>query len=262
MSAGLDFESKILIKLDAPNLLRKALCARKWTPQLIAMSGGTDCYQPVERKLKLTRACLEVLAEARNPVGIVTKNALVTRDLDLLLNLHEHGATAVFVSLTTLDTGLRKKLEPRTSPPLARLRALRELSAAGIPTGVMIAPCIPALNESEIPSLLEAAADSGAKHAALVPLRLPFGVGAMFEQWLEEHYPMRKEKILNRIKEMRDGKMNDSNFGSRMKGKGVHSEQMRKIFDVTCRKLGLNKEELNLSTTSFRRPARDQLNLF
>ncbi len=261
MSAGLDFESKILIKLEAPELLRKELSARKWKPQMIAMSGGTDCYQPVERKLRITRRCLEVLAEARNPVGIITKNALVTRDIDLLSQLNEHKAAAVFISLTTLDTDLRKIMEPRTSPPKARLDAIRKLADAGIPTGVMIAPAIPALNEPEIPALLDAAAQAGARHAALVPLRLPFGVAPMFEQWLDDHFPARKEKILNRIKEMRDGKMNDSTFGSRMTGHGVHAEQMRGIFEVSCRKVGINQENLELSTDSFRRPERDQLML-
>ena len=262
MSAGLDFESKILIKPEAPELLRKELCARKWKPQMIAMSGGTDCYQPVERRLRITRACLEVLAEARNPVGIITKNDLVTRDLDLLSKLHEHKAAAVFISLTTLDADLRRVMEPRTSPPKARLNAIRKLADAGIPTGVMIAPAIPALNEPEIPALLEAAAEAGAMHAALVPLRLPLGVADMFEAWLEDHFPTRKEKILNRIREMRDGRMNDANFGSRMKGQGVHAEQMRKIFEVACRKVGINRENLDLSSDSFRRPERDQLTLF
>ena len=259
MSEGLDFESKILIKPEAPELLRKELCAKKWKPQMIAMSGGTDCYQPVERKLRITRACLEVLAEARNPVGVITKNDLVTRDIDLLSKLHEHKAAAVFISLTTLDPDLRKIMEPRTSPPKARLKAIRKLSEAGIPTGIMIAPAIPALNEPEIPALLEAAAEAGARHAALVPLRLPLGVADMFEAWLEDHFPARKEKILNRIREMRDGRMNDANFGSRMKGLGVHVKQMHKIFEVACRKAGINQEELALSTDSFRRPERDQL---
>lgn len=261
MSAGLDFESKILIKPEAPELLRKELSTRRWKPQLIAMSGGTDCYQPVERKLRITRACLEVLAEARNPVAIITKNDLVTRDLDLLAKLNEHKAAAVFISLTTLDADLRKRIEPRTSPPKARLKAIRKFAEAGIPAGVMIAPAIPALNEPEIPALLEAAAEAGARHAALVPLRLPLGVADMFEAWLEEHFPMRKEKILNRIRDMRDGRMNDANFGSRMQGKGVHAEQMRKIFEIACRKVGVNQGDLNLSTDSFRRPEGDQLTL-
>ncbi len=262
MSAGLDFETRILVKQDAHELLRKELSARKWTPQLIALSGATDCYQPVERKLRITRRCLEVLAEARNPVANVTKNALVTRDLDLLTKLHKHHAAAVFVSLTTLDTDLRKILEPRTSPPAARLRAIQQLSQAGIPTGVMLAPAIPALNEPEIPALLDAASKAGARHAALIPLRLPYGVAPMFEQWLETHFPLRKEKILNRIRNMRGGRLNDAEFGDRFKGNGVQADQMRKMFEVACRKNGINREELNLSTDAFRRPEKDQLTLF
>lgn len=262
LSAGLDFETKILIKEDAPELLRKELSARKWEPQMIAMSGATDCYQPVERKLRITRRCLEVLVEARNPVGIVTKNALVTRDIDLLCELHKHKAACVFISLTTLDPSLRKVLEPRTSPPQARLRAISELADVGIPVGVMIAPAIPALNEPEIPALLAAAAEAGARHAGFVPLRLPLGVAPLFEQWLETHFPLKKEKVLNRVREMRGGKMNDAEFGSRMKGTGIHAEQMRRMFEVSCRKSGINREKLDLSVASFRRPERDQLDLF
>src|SRR5882724_3845919 len=172
-SSGLDFESKIMVKTDAPRLLREELASPKWKPQVIGMSGVTDCYQPVERRLKLTRGCLEVLAECRNPVAIITKNLLVTRDIDLLAELARHRAVAVFISLTTLDTELRKLMEPRTSPPAARLRAIETLSQAGIPVGVLIAPVIPGLNDHEIPSLVEAAANAGARSAGHVMLRLP-----------------------------------------------------------------------------------------
>ncbi|MGB0581892.1 MAG: PA0069 family radical SAM protein [Limisphaerales bacterium] len=261
-SQGLDFETKIMVKHDAPELLRRELSARKWKPQTIAMSGVTDCYQPIERKLKLTRACLEVLAECRNPVGIVTKNSMVTRDLDLLKELAEHQAAAVFISLTTLDTKLRSILEPRTSPPAARLRTIRTLAEAGIPVGVMVAPVIPAINDHEIPKLIAAAAEAGATHAAFVAIRLPYANKELFDQWLEEHFPDRKEKVLNQIRSLRDGKLNSSDFGDRMRGTGNIAEQIEQMFTIASRKAGLNRRKLNLSAVSFRRPAGNQLEFF
>jgi DNA repair photolyase len=194
LSSGLDFETKIMVKEDAPGLLRKELSSPKWKPQMIAISGVTDCYQPVERRLKITRGCLEVLAEFRNPVGIVTKNALVTRDVDLLAQLARHRAAAVFVSLTTLDAELRKVMEPRTSPPAARLAAIKTLSEAGIPVGVLIGPVIPGLTDHEIPALVEAAAQAGARAAGYIMLRLPHAVAPLFDQWLTAHFPGKKTK--------------------------------------------------------------------
>src|SRR3989442_1368528 len=191
-SAGLDFESKIMVKEDAPELLRRELASPKWKPQVIAMSGVTDCYQPVERKLKLTRRCLEVLAEFRNPVGIVTKNHLVTRDVDVLAELARHKAAAVFVSVTTLDPDLRKVMEPRTSPPASRLSAIETLTKAGIPVGVMVAPVIPGLTDHEIPAIIAAAAKAGAQFAGRVIVRLPYAVAPLFESWLARHFPDRK----------------------------------------------------------------------
>jgi DNA repair photolyase len=208
-SAGLDFESRIMVKDNAPELLRQELASPKWKPQVIAMSGVTDCYQPVERKLKLTRRCLEVLAEFRNPVGIVTKNHLVTRDIDVLQRLAEYQAAVVFVSVTTLDATLTPKLEPRTSLPRHRLAAIEALSKAGIHTGVLVAPVIPALNDHEIPAIVEAAVNAGARFAGYVALRLPFGVSGLFEDWLGRHFPDRKEKVLNRVRAIRDGRLND-----------------------------------------------------
>src|SRR5262245_10217380 len=186
-SSGLDFETKIMVKEDAPKLLRAELSSPRWQPKVVAMSGVTDCYQPVERRLKLTRGCLEVLAEFRNPVVIVTKNFLITRDLDLLADLAPHRAIAVFISLTTLDTELRKVMEPRTSPPAARLEAIRRLSAAGVPTGALLAPIIPGLTDHEIPALIEAAVQAGARFAGHVTLRLPHAVAPLFEKWLAAH---------------------------------------------------------------------------
>jgi DNA repair photolyase len=261
-SSGLDFETKIMVKMDAPKLLREELSSSKWKPQVIVMSGVTDCYQPVERKLKLTRGCLEVLAEFRNPVAIITKNFLVTRDIDLLGELARHQAAAVYISLTTLDPELRKVMEPRTSPPAARLEAVRRLSHAGVHVGVMLAPIVPGLTDHEIPSLIEAAVKAGAKSAGYVPLRLPYAVAPMFEQWLQTHFPNRKEKVLNRIRSLRGGKLYDSQFGKRMSGEGIFAEQIETLFNVACRKHGLGNSHANLSTASFRSPAGKQLSLF
>ncbi len=261
-SAGLDFETKIMVKEDAPALLRKELASPKWRPQVIALSGVTDCYQPIERKLKITRRCLEVLAAFLNPVAIVTKNHLVTRDSDLLGELARHDAAVVFVSVTTLDAALAQKMEPRTSLPQHRLAAIETLSRAGIPTGVFVAPVIPALNDHEIPAILAAAARAGARTAGYVPLRLPFGVGALFEEWLARHFPERKEKVLNQIRALRGGKLNDPNFGSRMRGEGIFAVQLEQLFAVSCRRASIADRQPTLSTAAFRRPAGNQLSLF
>jgi DNA repair photolyase len=250
-SAGLDFESRIMVKQDAPALLRKELSARKWQPQPIAISGVTDCYQPIEKKLKLTRGCLEVLAEFRNPAGLITKNHLVTRDIDLLQDLARFQAVVVFISVTTLDSQLTPKLEPRASLPQHRLAAIEALSQAGIPVGVMVAPVIPGLTDHEMPAILAAAARAGAQSAGYVTLRLPYGVAPLFEQWLARHFPERQEKILNRIRSLRGGKLNDANFGSRMSGEGIFAEQIEKMFEVGCRKAGLSRNRTDLSTAAF-----------
>jgi DNA repair photolyase len=261
-SAGLDFESKIMVKADAPELLRNELSSPKWQPQVIFMSGVTDCYQPVERKLKLTRRCLEVLAEFRNPVFIVTKNQLVTRDVDLLSELAKHHAVAVWLSITTLDSKLRKIMEPRTSPPAARLTALRELAAAGIPVGVNVAPIIPGLTDHEMPAILKAAAAAGATSAGYTVVRLPFAVAPLFEKWLETHFLDRKEKVLNRLRAMHGGKLYDSQWGKRMGGEGIFAEQIAQMFDVARRKAGIPNDDAELSTASFRRADGAQLSLF
>jgi DNA repair photolyase len=254
-SAGLDFESKIMVKENAPELLRQELASPKWKPQVIAMSGVTDCYQPVERRLKLTRRCLEVLAEFRNPVGIVTKNHLVTRDIDLLGDLASHQAAVVFVSLTTLDSALAAKLEPRASLPQHRLAAIESLSKAGVPVGVMTAPVIPALNDHEIPNLIAAAVNAGAQFAGYVTLRLPFGLGPLFEEWLARHFPDRKEKVLNRVRALRGGRINDPNFGTRMRGEGIFADQIEALFEAACRKAGVAGRHPELSASAFRVPA-------
>jgi DNA repair photolyase len=261
-SSGLDFETKIMVKEDAPKLLRAELSSEKWQPKVLAMSGVTDPYQPIERRLKITRGCLEVLTEFSNPVCIITKNQLVTRDIDLLGELARHQASAVFISLTTLDTALRKVMEPRTAPPAARLATITALSRAGIPVGVLVAPVIPGLTDHEIPSLLDAAAEAGARFAGHVTLRLPHAVAPLFEQWLENHFPEKKDKILNRLRALRGGKLYDAQFGKRMRGEGIFAEQMDQMFAVACRKAGIASNNLELSTAAFRRPLKHQLELF
>ena len=261
-SSGLDFETKIMVKMDAASLLRSELSSPKWRPEVIAMSGVTDCYQPVERKLKLTRQCLEALAEFRNPVAIVTKNHLVTRDIDLLSELARHQAAAVFVSVTTLDAELRKVMEPRTSPPASRLSTIAELNQAGIPVGVLVAPVIPGLTDHEIPAIVSAAVKAGAQFAGYVTLRLPYAVAPLFEQWLAHHFPDRKDKVLNRIRALRNGKLNNSEFGSRMRGEGIFADQIESLFAVARRKAGIEGNRTQLSTAAFRRIEKNQPSLF
>jgi len=261
-SAGLDFETKIFVKRRAPALLREALASPKWKPQMIAFSGVTDCYQPLERELKITRQCLEVMLEFRNPVGIVTKNRLVARDTDVLAALAAYDCAGVYISVTTLDLGLNRILEPRTSAPAQRLDTIARLRDAGVPVGVLVAPIIPAINDHEIPEILAAAADAGAQYASMVMLRLPYAVAPLFEQWLDAHYPERKEKVLNRVRAMRGGQLNKSEFTTRMRGEGVFAEQTRALFELSCRKFGLKRSGPPASTAQFRRPGIDQLDLF
>jgi DNA repair photolyase len=261
LSAGLDFESKILVKEQAPSLLRQALASPKWKPRVIVMSGVTDCYQPVERRLKLTRGCLEVLAECRQPVGIITKNFLVTRDIDLLQELARHQAVSVTISITTLEADLARIMEPRTSMPKQRLAAVAALARAGVPVGVNVAPVIPGLTDHEILRIIRAATDAGAQYAGYTVVRLPYAVKDLFEQWLANHAPGKKEKVLNGIRAMRDGKLNNADFGSRMNGSGNLAGQIGQSFDVACRKAGITGNWPQLSTASFRRPQGAQLSL-
>jgi len=253
LSAGLDFETKILVKEDAPELLREELNSPKWEPKVIVMSGVTDPYQPIERKLELTRRCLGVLADFRNPVGIITKNHLVTRDVDHLRELARFNAVRVSLSITTLDPKLHHIMEPRTATPELRLQAVEILAAAGIPVSVMVAPIIPAINEHEMPAILAAAKKAGAAEAGFVVLRLPWAVAPLVERWLEEHFPDRKEKVLNRVRDLRGGKLYDAKWGVRGRGEGIFADQIAALFDVTTRKLGLNEKSLEMSTEHFRR---------
>jgi DNA repair photolyase len=254
-SAGLDFETKILAKPDAAELLRRELMKPSWVPKPIAMSGVTDPYQPAERRLKITRRCLAVLAEFRNPVIVITKNHLVTRDLDQLSELAAHDAVSVSLSITTLDHRLQRAMEPRASTPKRRLQAVEALAAAGIRVGVMVAPVVPGLTDSEMPAILRAAADAGAGGAGYVMLRLPHGVKQLFEDWLEREFPDRKERVLNRVREMRGGMLYDSQWFKRAHGDGPYAEQIGRLFESTCRKLGLDRPRPELSVAAFRRPA-------
>lgn len=253
MSAGLDFETKILVKKNAPELLREKLNSKSWRGEVISLSGITDCYQPIERKFKLTRGILEVLKEFKNPVSIITKNALVTRDIDLLQPMAEINASAVFISVTTLDPKLAEKMEPRTSHPESRLRAIEKLRNAGIPVGTMIAPVIPGLTDHEMPAILKAVSSAGAEYAGYVTLRLPYVLDELFIKWLDDHFPEKKDKILNRIREIRGGKLNDGNFGTRMRGQGIYADQIKTMFDIYSKKEKLNLKRINLSSEGFKK---------
>ena len=261
-SAGLDFETKIMVKLDAPQLLEQTFKKKSWQPQMICFSGNTDCYQPVERKLQITRKCLEVFLKYRNPLGMITKNFLVTRDIDILKQLAELNLVNVIVSITSLDDELIRKMEPRTAAPHKRLEAIQLLSSNGIPTGVNVAPIIPGLNDEEIPSILKEAKAHGAKFAGMVMLRLPGAVQQLFVDWLKRELPERAPKILNRIKDVRGGNLNDPRWGSRFHGEGEISNAIRDLFHLSCEKYGLNKEELSVSTEHFRREQKLQLEMF
>lgn len=262
LSAGLDFETKIFVKIRAPELLRAELSRRSWKPQVVVMSGVTDCYQPAERHFRLTRRCLEVFAEVKNPVSIITKNALVTRDIDLLSQLAKVNAARVFISITTLDRELARRMEPRASLPLQRLRAIRELAGAGVPVGVMAAPMIPGLTDHELPNILESARSAGARYAGYIVLRLPHGVKEIFAEWLSDHEPGKKERVLSRIREMRGGKLYNSAWSERMTGTGFFAEQLSRLFEVSVRRLGFETDPEPLSVTAFLPPGGQQLSFF
>jgi DNA repair photolyase len=261
-SAGLDFETKILVKENAPELLRRELSARSWQPQVVALAGVTDVYQPIERRARITRGCIEVFAEFRNPIGIVTKSALVLRDLDLLSSLAEVGAVAVYISITTLDEDLHRVMEPRAATPRRRLATVAALAEAGIPVGVMLAPVIPGLTDHEIPKIVESAANAGARSLRSTVLRLPYGLKDLFSAWLERHFPDRRQKVLNRVMSMRGDRLNDPRYHHRMQGDGFYADQIRALVALSRRRHGLSDEGVPLSIAAFRRPAEPQLSLF
>jgi DNA repair photolyase len=258
LSSGIDFETKIFIKDDAPELLRAELAAKKWKPQTLGISGVTDAYQPVERQTQLTRRCLEVCLDFRNPVIIVTKNQLVRRDADVLASLAQFRSAGVVVSVTTLDASLARKLEPRASQPESRLETIRALADAGVPVGFLMAPVIPGLTDHEMPALVQACADAGAQFAGYVILRLPYAVKDVFTQWLEAHFPEKKERVLGRLRDMRDGKLNDPRFGQRMRGEGPVAEAIRDMFRMSRKRAGLDNRGFELSAEFFRRPGSQQ----
>jgi DNA repair photolyase len=264
LDAGRDFESKIFVKLKAPELFREFLAGVSWSGEPITLSGVTDCYQPAERRYRLTRQCLEVAREVRQPLYMVTKNALVTRDLDILAPMAQMRLVGVAVSVTTLDRSLARVMEPRTSSPVARLRAISELAAAGVPTKVLVAPVIPGLNDSEIPAILEAARDHGAEGAAYVLLRLPLTVRPVFLEWLERTQRLKRARVEALIRSTRGGALNESAFGRRMKGTGRFAEQIGSLFRACAKRYGLDRPAEPLDRSQFKRPraATGQLHLF
>ena len=265
MNLGVDFETRILVKHQAPALLRRELAKPAWKAEVISMAGNTDCYQPLERELRITRGCLEVMAQCRQPVGIVTKNKLVLRDLDLLRELAAHDAVVVAVSVTTLDPQLAAKMEPRASAPRDRLQAITALREAGVPVAAMIAPIIPALNDREVPALLDAVAQAGAQWAGYVLLRLPWQIKELFSHWLTTHFPERAAHVLSLIRDTRGGELYDARFGARMRGEGAFAQQIARLFKVHAARRGLDRSRWTLSGAHFRKPQdppSPQLSLF
>ena len=258
---GLDFETRIFVKRSAPELFRRWLRRPGYRPEPVMMSGITDCYQPAERVLGITRGCLQTAEEFGQPMSLITKNGLIRRDVDLLSALARRRLVHVAISLTGLDQSLTRVLEPATTSPDARLRTIRTLAEHNIPVHVMVAPVIPGLNDSEIPAILDAAADAGASSAGWILLRLPSSVETIFADWLRRHRPNESEKVLSRLERMRQGKRDDSRFGRRMTGSGVLAEQIRALFRVCCRRTGLSPSPPPLATDQFRPPG-SQLHLF
>jgi DNA repair photolyase len=263
LSPGLDFESKLFAKPNAAELLRQELSDPNYSPGTIALGANTDCYQPIERDYRITRQVLEVLLEFGHPVGIVTKSALVLRDLDLLKALAERNLTKVAVSITTLDAKLARAMEPRAATPSKRLATIEALAAAGIPTVAMVAPIVPGLNDNEIEAILRSAAAAGAREAGYVMLRLPLEVADIFREWLFAHAPDRASRVLSLVRQTREGKISDATFGRRMTGSGPYAWTIGRRFEMACQRLGLNRERMKLSTEHFRAPPRpgEQLTL-
>ncbi len=263
LSPGLDFETKLFVKPEAPELLERELSAPNYQPRTIAIGTNTDPYQPIDRRYQIMRRILEVLERAGHPVGIVTKSALVLRDIDILSRMAERNLAKVALSVTTLDAKLARTMEPRAATPSRRLETLRQLSAAGIPTAVLVAPIIPAINDSEIERILDAAAAAGVQGAGYVILRLPLEVRDLFREWLMSNFPDRYRHVFKLIREMRGGKDYDSTWGLRQTGSGPYAWMIGRRFEIACEKLGLNARETNLTTENFRppRPSAVQLDL-
>ena len=263
LSPGLDFETRLTAKMDAAELLEKELARPGYKARPIAIGTNTDPYQPVERRLRIMRSILEVLADTRHPVSIVTKSHLVTRDIDILAELAKDGLVRVFLSVTTLDPHLARAMEPRASTPRRRLDAIEALKSAGIPAGVMVAPVIPGLTDHEMEAILSEAADKGAEGAGYILLRLPLEVKDLFREWLLENAPDRADRVMNRVRAMRGGRDNDSTFGRRMRGQGLEADLLSLRFRQTVRRLGLNRNHRVLNTDLFLKPGeKQQLTLF
>lgn len=261
-SAGTDFESKIVIKKRAPELLRELFSSRRWQVAPISLSGNTDCYQPIERKLEITRKLLQVCLDYKNPVGIITKNALILRDLDILQELNKYKLVSVFTSITSMDEDLRRKLEPRTSKYTDRIKIIEELSKAGIHTGVMNAPIIPGINDAHMYEVLRRASLAGAKSAGYTMVRLNGAIGPIFKNWLELSFPDRAQKVMNMISDSHGGQVNDSRFGTRMKGEGNVAEIIQQQFKLYSKQFRLNEETFEFNVDEFVRLKPGQLRLF
>jgi DNA repair photolyase len=252
-NAGLDFESKIIVKKKAPELLEKFILHPSWQPVPITISGNTDCYQPLERKMQITRGMLQVLARYRHPVGMITKNSLVLRDIDILTDLAKDNLVHIYISITTLDEELRRAMEPRTASGMRRLKTVEALAKAGVPVGIMNAPIIPGLNHHEIPAILKAASEHGAASVGMTVVRLNGTIGQIFEDWLRKNFPDRFDKVWNQISSMHGGNVNDSEFGRRMKGEGNFAESIHQLFRVSKKKYFSNKSMPPLDLTKFRK---------
>jgi len=252
-SAGLDFESKIIVKKNAPSLLEKFILHPNWNAIPISVSGNTDCYQPIERKLEITRGLLKVFAQYRHPLGMITKNSLVLRDLDLLKDLAADNLVNVFISITTLDEELRRAMEPRTASAIKRLQTVEALAKAGVPVGIMTAPIIPGLNHHEIPQIIKAAADHGALTAGMTVVRLNGSIGKIFEDWLRKNFPDRFDKVWHQISELHGGNVNDSQFGRRMGGEGNFAEIIHQLYRTSKKKYFAGRTMPALDLTKFRR---------
>ena len=256
LSPGLDFETRIIAKVNAAERLREALASPGFTPMLLNIGSVTDAYQPAEKRLRITRSLIEVLAESRHPFSVITKSSLIERDIDLIAPMAEQKLAAVYVSITTLDNDLARKLEPRAAAPARRLRTIETLARAGIPVGVSVSPIIPFINEPELEQVLEAAQAAGATSAFSIVLRLPWEVNPLFQHWLDQHFPERAARVMARVREMRGGKDNDARFGSRMTGQGIWAELLRQRLHKACQRLGLSRQRVELDTSLFRPPPR------
>lgn len=261
-SAGVDFESRIVVKRNAPSLLRKFFDNKSWKPAPLSLSGNTDCYQPAERKMKITRALLEICLEYKNPIGVLTKNALVLRDADIIQELNKHKLVRIFTSITSLDEDLRRVLEPRTATYASRLKVLETFSKMGVPTGVMNAPLIPGLNDMHMHDVLKAASEAGAQWAGYTVVRLNGAIGPIFEDWLRKAFPDRADKVWNQICACHEGQVNDSRFGNRITGDGKFAELIKDQFEIYCKKFHLNELTMDWNTAAFTRKYQPQLSLF